>query len=1061
MNLSFTLSLPKSGKHYNLLFKRVTSDLITPRLPTFFFGSRKMSDPFEEEIDVPPCILEAPLPYSVETMLEKICSEQCQKPPDAGIRRRLGSIGEKGSLEILKIISSRPIKKTLSAFLVYLIDRYPECLSSSPFSSPLKRTSSPLLFPSPEGKRVQGESSFKGESPSKSKHEMGSLACGSPQKVARQLSFHQEPESNCRRTSLNVSQQLMVLNELEFRKLFLVLSYIGSKKLEDIISPQIADDIVRKKNLPMIDFESEIWNAFGKVCYAESDRSKYLDWNCRKTHIYYCHIKQNGYCTFKGPYLNTTRTHLQRALGDDNVLIVKFVEDTSCANLIVEEGILVGLRRYRFFVYKDDKEKKKNPAMMKTKTASLKCYFVRFESIDTCNDGGSYVFSTKRISQARCHFMHVHMVSNMAKYAARLSLILSKTIKLQVNLASVTIERIEDILCRDENGCIIHAEDGEPCIHTDGTGFISEDLAMYCPKDFSKAESIKDENYEFFQNFVDMVDLDDVNAERRASVSWNREPCRLFFNGCAVKGTFLVNRKIGSRKIHIRPSMVKAEIDSTISSIPTFNSLEIVSISHRPNKAYLSKNLISLLSYGGVQKEFFMEILGSALEETKQVYLRKRAALKVAINYREMDDDCLTARMISSGIPLNEPHLHARLSRLAKIERTKLRGGKLPISDSFYLMGTADPTGVLESNEVCVILDNGQVSGRVLVYRNPGLHFGDVHVMKAQYVEELADVVGDAKYGIFFSTKGPRSAATEIANGDFDGDMYWVSINRKVVDSYTTSRPWSRMHSTPKAISKKPSEFSADELEYELFRQFLEAKSKGANMSLAADSWLAFMDRLLMLRDDDVDEMHSLKGKMLHLIDIYYDALDAPKSGKKVSIPCDLKANKFPHYMEKGNSFSYHSTSILGQIYDHVDSYPDEDLCITEISKLPCFEVVIPQTCMALWRGRYEEYKKDMTRAMNLGCEVRITSCNEVIKKYKKLLYGAVEFEQTVRKTEDIFDEALAIYHVTYDYARITYSIDKCGFAWKVAGSALCKIHALYKKEKDLPILPSVLQEIL
>lgn len=51
----------------------------------------------------------------------------------------------------------------------------------------------------------------------------------------------------------------------------------------------------------------------------------------------------------KGPYLNTLRTHLQRALGDDNVLIVKFVEDTSCANIILEEGILVGLRRYRFF----------------------------------------------------------------------------------------------------------------------------------------------------------------------------------------------------------------------------------------------------------------------------------------------------------------------------------------------------------------------------------------------------------------------------------------------------------------------------------------------------------------------------------------------------------------------------------------------------------------------------------------------------------------------------------------------------------------------------------------
>ncbi|KAJ8535569.1 hypothetical protein K7X08_023289 [Anisodus acutangulus] len=265
------------------------------------------------------------------------------------------------------------------------------------------------------------------------------------------------------------------------------------------------------------------------------------------------------------------------------------------------------------------------------------------------------------------------------------------------------------------------------------------------------------------------------------------------------------------------------------------------------------------------------------------------SSCQFAVNYRETDDDCLAARMISSGIPLNEPHLHARLSRLAKIERSKLRGGKLPVSDSFYLM---------------------------------------VHVMKARYVKELEDIVGDAKYGIFFSTKGPRSAATEIANGDFDGDMYWVSIN--------------------------------------------------------PDSWLAFMDRLLMLRDDDVDEMHSLKGKMLHLIDIYYDALDAPKSGKKVSIPRDLKANKFPHYMEKGNAFSYHSTSILGQIYDHVDSYPDEDSCVTENSKLLCFEVEIPQTCMALWSGRNEEYKKDMTRAMNSGCELTIPSCNEVIKKYKE-----------------------------------------------------------------------------
>lgn len=55
------------------------------------------------------------------------------------------------------------------------------------------------------------------------------------------------------------------------------------------------------------------------------------------------------------------------------------------------------------------------------------------------------------------------------------------------------------------------------------------------------------------------------------------------------------------------------------------------------------------------------------------------------------------------------------------------------------------------------------------------------------------------------------------------------------------------------------------------------------NMAVAADSWQAFMDRLLVLGDEDANEIDGLRQKMLKLVDIYYDALDAPKSGKKVS----------------------------------------------------------------------------------------------------------------------------------------------------------------------------------
>lgn len=54
--------------------------------------------------------------------------------------------------------------------------------------------------------------------------------------------------------------------------------------------------------------------------------------------------------------------------------------------------------------------------------------------------------------------------------------------------------------------------------------------------------------------------------------------------------------------------------------------------------------------------------------------------------------------------------------------------------------------------------------------------------------------------------------------------------------------------------------------------------------SVAADNWLALMDQLLMLGEDRKEERNRVRAKILQLINIYFDALDAPKKGgKKVS----------------------------------------------------------------------------------------------------------------------------------------------------------------------------------
>ena len=54
--------------------------------------------------------------------------------------------------------------------------------------------------------------------------------------------------------------------------------------------------------------------------------------------------------------METRRTHLAKVVGDDNVLVVKFLGESSNTvtdfvpyHKVAEDGIVLGLRQYRFF----------------------------------------------------------------------------------------------------------------------------------------------------------------------------------------------------------------------------------------------------------------------------------------------------------------------------------------------------------------------------------------------------------------------------------------------------------------------------------------------------------------------------------------------------------------------------------------------------------------------------------------------------------------------------------------------------------------------------------------
>lgn len=846
--------------------------------------------------------------------------------------------------------------------------------------------------------------------------------------------------------AMTTSPQMLALGELEFVRVFLIYVYLAGKNIEEVLED--VNYIRNLKSLPMDCFEAEIWNKFGKKYAPASDRRKNLDWDPNKTRLYHCIVEKRGNSVatiFKGPYVENTRTYLQKVVGDDNVLIVRFADIPDLINNtdkfsvycqyyshVANDGIFLGLRRYRFLIHKDGgkeeklKEEKKIQKNKKSIT-SVRCYFIRMES--GWERDYPYKLAGYTVDQARRLFMHINNAPTVAKYMSRFSLILSKTIKLDVDLSEVHVEIIDDEPCRDEYGEIV-SKDGEPLILTDGTGLISVDLAAKCPTCVFKGNFLKDA--------MDSKGHQYLMAEHPLLMQF-----RMFHKGYAVKGTLLVDKRLPPRTICIRPSMIKIRGNENSVGEKSFDSLEIITTSNRPKRGYTSKYLIALLHYGGVREEYFLNLLRNALEDVNKTRHKTRNSLEVAFNHADLDDS-ISARMILAGIqPEDEAYLQSQLALMTKEERKGLKQAKIPIDECYNLMGTTDPTGSLKQDQVCVILDNGQLSGKVLVYKHPGLHFGDIHILTATYIDGLEKVVGHSKYAIFFPTCGPRSLADEMANSDFDGDIYWVSRNPQLLECFKKHEPWVGRIKPRKTEQKKPQDYPESELESLLFCEFLRARfAPSYVMGAAANCWLALMDRLLT-GDVSETEQEGVKGKMLDLVDYYYLAVDAPKQGTKITIPKELTVEKYPHFMERERS--YHSTSVLGKIYDEVTLHESKTDPSIEIVPMSCFaEEEVPEYYKRHWKSLYHEYLRESCNLFKLEDKAeRNTGFRELYQEYKRTLYKAEEFEQSPRDRFDLFKEACAVYQVVYEYAMSRSDVSKCGFAWKVAGRALCQLYTL------------------
>lgn len=158
--------------------------------------------------------------------------------------------------------------------------------------------------------------------------------------------------------------------------------------------------------------------------------------------------------------------------------------------------------------------------------------------------------------------------------------------------------------------------------------------------------------------------------------------------------------------------------------------------------------------------------------------------------------------------------------------------------------------------------------------------------------------------------------------------------------------------------------------------------------------------------------------------------------------------------------FSYRSTSVLGEIFDRADQLKLDGSSI-QVWKLSNFIAEIPKDRLRSWEDHYKAYRSEMTEAMQLGGDSKKEAAGDVIEKYKQILYGANDLHKSSRPWEEILVDALAVYHVTYDYAIKQGQPKYCGFAWKVAGLALMQAFINEQDEKPVPCLLSVVRQLV
>lgn len=441
-------------------------------------------------------------------------------------------------------------------------------------------------------------------------------------------------------------------------------------------------------------------------------------------------------------------------------------------------------------------------------------------------------------------------------------------------------------------------------IYTDGIGTISYNLAMKC------VEKVGNNKFSYCSAFQ----------------------IRLL----GIKGVVAVDPNLEDKDIIcIRPSMKKYESEN--------NELGIIKSSGY-STGYLNRQIISLLNGLGVRNNIFISMIKVSLKEYQTIlkYIRNKSTELCSYFrankdvYNEVLSKCFYFKSVvdyylfkrtQRYLPI-EPFIQKILLNCLSIKIRDLKSkGKIIDKQSASLMGVIDETRTLKHNEVFVRIikpyapkkeQDFTLEGEVYVTKNPCLHPGDIKILKAVNNEKVYTKLSHMINVIVFSSledeNDKRPIQNQISGGDLDGDIYYVSWNKDIIDGII------KRNVPPQEDPKYPSQMNNN-------TNNNNAISKNISMNDVILSHINTMKNDLVplisnlyLAHADNDLIHGpFNEKCKMLSDLFIIAIDSQKNGKFISQEIlseqKLLLNTYPDFLETDSYKSYKSPGILGILY--------------------------------------------------------------------------------------------------------------------------------------------------